>query len=129
MRISILALALLAACAGRRPTADTPVLDVSQLGPEQPESDDLILRFPEGTRLPVRIDVVAPFVRSEGGPATTLVFERTVYWYVGNPRLISFDGKTWRPITEGHRGQLDLGVGASAGKSTVATVRVTLSDR
>ena len=121
MRTLCLLALLLAACTGPRPRDDTPVVAVDALAtaPKEP----FVLRFPAGTRLPVRVDVKTPFARAEGGPATTLVFDRDVFWYPRNPQLISFDGRTWERL----RGHFRLGVAARNGRGPEAEVSLAAS--
>ena len=106
----------LTACASSGPPRDTRVIDLERL--DEVVLDDrapFVIRIPKGTRLPVRVTVETPFVRTEDDAAPVIaVFERTVYWYPRQADMISFDGKTWQPFKDGHRGQLSFGLGKSA---------------
>ena len=123
--------AALAACASSGPPPDTRVVDLDEmqelLGSE---SEPFVIRIPEGSRVPVMIEMTAPFVHSEGGdPALHAVFDRTVYWYPGTPDRISYDGTTWQAFNEGADGQLSFGLGKSEKKGVHGNVRVALTPR
>ncbi|MHC4339215.1 MAG: hypothetical protein ACYSX0_03235 [Planctomycetota bacterium] len=60
---------------------------------------DRVIKIPAGTRLPVQVQLMAPFVQSrEGAPTTHLVFSREAYWYPRAPGQISFDGRAWTSV-------------------------------
>ncbi|MHC4931725.1 MAG: hypothetical protein ACYTGV_05995 [Planctomycetota bacterium] len=109
-------LALLVGCATPRPGPETPIVDLTKLSEGAMERDgDLVIKIPAGTRLPIHVQVGAPFVVSgEGAPTTHLVFSREVYWYPRAPKQISFDGKTWNSVHDLCRGELKFGVSNSA---------------
>jgi hypothetical protein len=128
---TLLAVALataLTACATSGPPEGTRVIDIDRMEEIADSRDEpFVVRIPEGTRLPVRVAVEAPFVRVEGGdPAFHAVFERTVYWFPRTPDRISFDGETWEAFGDNHSGRLSFGLGRSESKGSTANVYVGL---
>ena len=121
----------LSACASSGPPPDARVVELDAMKELiGNENDPFVIRIPEGSRVPVMIEMTAPFVHSEGGdPALHAVFDRTVYWYPGTPDRISFDGETWQAFNDGAEGQLSFGLGQSDEQGTHATVRVALTPR
>ena len=121
----------LSACASSGPPPGTLVHDVAAM--EEllgNESEPFVIRIPEGTRVPVMVEMATPFVHAEGGdPAFHAVFDRTVYWYPQTPDRISFDGETWQPFNEGHEGRLSFGLGRSAESGVHANIAVALTPR
>jgi hypothetical protein len=120
-----------AACASPGPPPDARVVDIGDMDGSLLEDDTpLVIRVPEGTRLPVQVTLATPFVSSEGGdPAFTAVFDRDVYWYPGKAHQISFDGETWQDFNEGHEGMLSFGMGNSADEGPKGTVFVGLGPK
>ena len=122
------AAALLTACASGPPPG-TRVLDIEDMDAlSSTDPDWYVVRIPEGTRLPVHVELATPFAHSEGGsPALHAVFDRTVYWYPPMPDRISFDGKTWEALTDGRSGSLSLGIGKGSERGAFANVSVGLT--
>ena len=126
----LLLLPLFVACASSRPGPDTPVVPIDRLDDARPATGDVVVKVPAGTRLPVDVTFDAPFARQEGGaPALTRVFDRDVYWYLASPERVSFDGTTWRRLSELYRGRLDVSVRKTAEQGPAAAVGVSLRPR
>ena len=105
------------------PLPDTPVVNVKDMaesmsGKTGKDAEDVVLLFPKGTRLPIRISVNTPFMKAEAAerPASNVVFDRDVYWYPRRPERISFNGKDWTKITKLYKGNVRFGVKQTKGK-------------
>jgi len=124
-------LALMVGCATPRPGPETPIVDLASLSEDALHREgDLVIKIPAGTRLPVHVQVKAPFVESKDGtPTTHLVFSREVYWYPRAPKQISFDGTAWTSVHDLYRGEMKFGLSNSANRGARAEFSLTLEPK
>ena len=125
-------LLILVGCATPRPGPDTPIVTLTEMTEGVIEREgDLVIRIPAGTRLPVHVQVSAPFVETLDGapPAAHLVFRREVFWYPRAPKQISFDGKAWTSVRDLYTGEVKFGLSNSANRGARADFSIRLEPK
>ena len=93
-----------------------PTIDISQSNDFKEilkKPKEIVLFVPAGTALNLSIDLDGNLARVGFAPAT-LTFERDLYFYApdhdSRQPLFSWDGETWKPLTELVGGSLNVGL-------------------
>lgn len=103
--IAMLSLSL-AACAGLPPgPSELSKAPQIEFGQPLPADGNFILHYPAGTPLPVTATVDGNLFAQSDQAELHVVLKRDVYQH---RRLVSFDGKTWRPGHELISTELEL---------------------